>query len=119
MLRISILTLAMFAATVAVYAEEWPSWRGPRGDGTSTETHIPLKFDGVDHGENLRWKTEIPGKGHSSPAVWGDRVFVTSCIETDQKRMLYCLDRTSGKILWEKVVLTAKLEGKHQLNSYA
>jgi outer membrane protein assembly factor BamB len=117
--RFAILTCTLLFAAAAVTAEEWPSWRGPRGDGTSTETHIPLKFSGADNGENLRWKTEIPGKGHSSPVVWGDRVFVTSCIEADQKRMLYCLDRTNGKILWDKVVLTAKLEGKHALNSFA
>jgi outer membrane protein assembly factor BamB len=118
MLRVATLALVLFV-TAAVWAEEWPGWRGPRGDGTSTEKGVPLKFSGTDNGENLRWKTEIPGKGHSSPVVWGDRVFVTSCIEPDQKRMLYCLDRTDGKIRWERVALTAKLEGKHPLNSYA
>jgi outer membrane protein assembly factor BamB len=115
MMRFAALAL-LLAATVAC-AEEWPGWRGPRGDGTSAEKNLPLKFSG--DGDNLRWKTEIPGKGHSSPVVWGDRVFVTSCIEAEQKRMLYCLDRKDGKILWERLVLTAKLEGKHPLNSHA
>jgi outer membrane protein assembly factor BamB len=118
MKRFTTLALVLFV-TGAVSAEEWPGWRGPRGDGTSTEKNIPQKFSGEDKGENLRWKTEIPGKGHSSPIIWGDRVFVTSCIESDQKRMLYCLDRADGKIRWERVVLAAKLEGKHPLNSYA
>jgi outer membrane protein assembly factor BamB len=119
MKRVAALTILPFLTATLTYAEEWPGWRGPRGDGTSTEKGVPLKFSGIDKGENLRWKTEIPGKGHSSPIVWGDRVFVTSCNETDQKRMLYCLDRTDGKVLWERVVLTAKLEGKHPLNSFA
>jgi outer membrane protein assembly factor BamB len=119
MMRFVSLTLALVLTTCAVYAEEWPGWRGPRGDGTSAEKNVPLKFGGNDNGENLRWKTEIPGKGHSSPVVWGDRVFVTSCIENEQKRVLYCLDRADGKILWERVVLTSKLERKHPLNSYA
>ncbi len=119
MLRYATLTFVLCLTAAAVSAEEWPSWRGPRGDGTATDKNVPLKFSGADNGENLRWKTEIPGKGHSSPIVWGDRVFVTSCLETDQKRMLYCLDRADGKIMWERVVVTAKLEGKHPLNSFA
>jgi outer membrane protein assembly factor BamB len=97
-------------------AEEWPGWRGPRGDGTSTETNVPLKWSKT---ENILWKTQLPGIGHSSPIVWGDRVFVTSCIEKEQKRLLLCLDRRDGKVLWERVVLTAKLEQKHVLNSFA
>jgi outer membrane protein assembly factor BamB len=116
MIRYACLALVL---TATVHAEEWPGWRGPRGDGTSAEKDLPLKFSGADNGENLRWKTEIPGKGHSSPVVWGGRVFVTSCIESEQKRMLYCLDRSDGKILWERVVLISKLEKKHPLNGYA
>src|SRR6516225_5032085 len=97
-------------------AEEWPGWRGPRGDGTSAETNVPVKW-GKD--ENVRWRTAIPGLGHSSPIVWGDRVFVTSCLENEEKRLLLCLHRRDGKVLWERVVLTAKLEHKHKLNSFA
>jgi outer membrane protein assembly factor BamB len=107
---------ACLLCAVTLSAEEWPGWRGPRGDGTSTETNVPLKW-GKD--ENLRWKVPIPGVGHSSPIVWGDRVFVTSCMEEDQKRLLLCLDRRDGKVLWQRVVLTAKLEEKHKLNSFA
>jgi outer membrane protein assembly factor BamB len=100
----------------AARAEEWPGWRGPRGDGTSTETGVPLTWSKT---ENIVWKTPIPGIGHSSPIVWGDRIFVTSCIEDEGKRLLLALDRRTGKVLWERVVLTARLEGKHKLNSYA
>ncbi len=108
--------VAVVLVAGAVHAEEWPGWRGPRGDGTSTETGVPLTWSRTD---NIAWKTPIPGIGHSSPIVWGDRVFVTSCVENEGKRLLLSLDRRTGKVLWERVVLTAKLEGKHKLNSYA
>lgn len=96
--------------------EEWPGWRGPRGDGTSLETGIPVRWN---KSENIHWKVAIPGKGHSSPIIWGDRVFVTTCLENEQKRVLICLDRGDGKVIWERTVLVAKLEEKHGLNSYA
>jgi hypothetical protein len=99
-----------------IRAGEWPGWRGPHGDGTSDEAGVPLHWS---KSENIHWKTAIPGKGHSSPIVWGDRVFVTSCREQEGQRLLLCLDRRDGKILWERIVLTAPLERKHGLNSYA
>ncbi len=99
-----------------VRAEDWPGWRGPRGDGTSHEKGLPLTWSESD---NIRWKTSIPGKGHSSPIVWGGRVCLTTCLESKGERVLICLDRRDGKILWQRVVLTAPLEKKHSLNSYA
>jgi outer membrane protein assembly factor BamB len=110
------LALFVLALAASVQAEEWPGWRGPRGDGTSTETGLPIHWSRT---ENVRWKTNIPGKGHSSPIVWGDRVFVTTCVESEGKRLLLCLDRNTGTVLWERLVLTATLEKKHNLNSYA
>jgi hypothetical protein len=97
-------------------AGEWPGWRGPRGDGTSTEPNLPIKWSAT---ENIAWKTPIAGNGHSSPIVWGDRVFVTTCVEEEEQRLLLCLDRRDGKALWQRVVLTAGLEGVHRLNSRA
>ena len=114
--RFAVGMLTLFLCAATAHAEDWPSWRGPRLDGTSTEKNLPLRWSDKD---NVAWKTEIPGIGHSSPIIFGDRVFVTSCIENEQKRMLYCLDRTSGKILWERNVVTSKLEHKHGLNSFA
>jgi len=102
----------------SLLAEPWPGWRGPRGDGSSNETDIPLTWNG-ETGENIVWKIPIPGKGHSSPVVWGDRVFVTTCLEEDQRRMLLCLDRQTGKLLWQQEVLRADLEILHRLNSHA
>jgi outer membrane protein assembly factor BamB len=97
-------------------AEDWPGWRGPRGDGTSRETGLPQTWSAT---RNIAWKTAIPGIGHSSPIVWGDHVFVTSCLEEEGKRMLVAVDRKGGKILWQRLVVQAPLEHKHRLNSYA
>lgn len=98
------------------FADEWPGFRGPRGDGTSSEKNLPTKWSAT---ENVHWKTAIPGKGHSSPIVFGDRLFLTTCIEDDDQRVLICLDRRTGKVQWQRVVVTSKLEPKHRLNSYA
>jgi outer membrane protein assembly factor BamB len=108
--------LVVLVVTTVVQGEEWPGWRGPRGDGTSAEKDIPLHWSET---ENIAWKTPISGKGHSSPVVWGDHVFLTTCLEQEQQRVLLCLDRRDGRILWQRIVLTAPLEKKHKLNSYA
>lgn len=107
----------VIAASLAS-AEDWPGWRGPRGDGTSLEQNIPQHWNG-DTGENVAWKTRIPGVGHSSPIVWGNRVFAASCLEETQDRVLICLDRRNGNILWQQPVLEAPLEKHHKLNSRA
>ncbi len=99
-----------------VRAENWPCWRGPRGDGTSRETGIPVRWSAT---ENIRWKVPVPGIGHASPIVWEDRIFLVSCLEEKEQRVLLCYDRPSGKLLWRRVVLVAPLERKHRLNSYA
>jgi outer membrane protein assembly factor BamB len=97
-------------------AENWPGWRGPRGDGTSHESPVPIRWSAT---ENIAWKVPIPGSGHASPIVWEDRIFVVSCLEETQQRIVLCLDRETGRILWQRNVLTAPLEGKHHLNSFA
>jgi len=103
---------------LSAHAENWPGWRGPRGDGTSRETKIPIRWNGPA-GENIAWKTEIPGKGHASPIVWEDRIFLVTAVEDRQERILLCLERLTGQIRWQRVVTTAPLERKHALNSYA
>jgi outer membrane protein assembly factor BamB len=116
MSRKLLVAIALFSGTVPLLAEEWPGWRGPRGDGTSLETHIPLRW-GVN--ENIRWKAEVPGIGHSSPILWGERVFVTTCLESSGDRQLLCYDFHNGTERWRKTVVSAKLEHKHRLNSFA
>jgi outer membrane protein assembly factor BamB len=101
---------------VMVGGADWPGWRGPRGDGVADDGPYPLRWG---PSENIRWKAEIPGRGHSSPVVCGDRVFLTSCREAEKRRILLCLDRRDGRTLWERTVLTAPPEPKHEFNSYA
>ena len=102
----------------SILAENWPCWRGPRGDGTSAEIQIPVAWNG-ETGEGIAWKVEIPGKGHSSPIVWGDVIFLTSCLEDSHERMLLCLNRKDGSIRWKSSVAVSPLETKHELNSFA
>ena len=97
--------------------QNWPGWRGPTADGLSRETGIPIKVGS----ENLKWKTAIPGAGHSSPIIWENSVFVTTAVESPapSQRLLLRLDRETGKVLWSKVVLETGLEELHRLNSRA
>lgn len=97
-------------------AEDWPAWRGPRSDGTVKDTGYVTNWSAT---ENVKWKTLIPGTGHSSPVVSKGKVFVTACREKEKERVLYCVDRGTGKILWERVVLVSDLEKKHGENSWA
>ncbi len=99
-------------------AEGWPCWRGPRGDGTSLEKNVPIDWNGPQD-RNIAWRVEIPGKGHASPILSGERLFTVSCLEDRQQRVLLCLDRTSGRMVWQRVVVHSPLEKKHGLNSYA
>ncbi|MDP6251490.1 MAG: PQQ-like beta-propeller repeat protein [Verrucomicrobiota bacterium] len=97
-------------------SENWPNWRGPSGDGISLEKGIPVKWSPT---ENIAWRVAIPGKGHSSPVVWGNKVFLTTCLPEKEQRLLLCLDQRTGKKLWQKVVLNSPLETIHPLNSRA
>jgi outer membrane protein assembly factor BamB len=115
MLCVALATAILIAPA---HAEDWPCWRGPRGDGTSLETNVPIKWN-AETGDNLRWKAALPGRGHASPIVWDDRIFLVACLEETEERVLLCLDRVTGKILWQKSVLHSPLESKHALNSFA
>jgi outer membrane protein assembly factor BamB len=112
--------LVPFLFTTLAIAGDWPMWRGAHLDGVSRESTLyPVHWSAT---ENIHWKAEIPGVGHSSPVVVGDRIFVTSCVENKDKnadRLLICLSRSDGKILWQQKVLSCPLERKHKLNSYA
>ncbi len=112
------LLLAIAWATSPAAGENWPGWRGPRGDGTSLEANIPRLWNGKT-GENIAWKAAVPGIGHASPVVWEDRVFLVSCLTDAQERILLCLDRRSGRELWRRAVVRSPLETKHALNSFA
>jgi len=113
-----LLAVSFFLAvlTPRVTAENWPAWRGPRGDGTSLETRAPTEWSAT---RNIAWKTVVPGAGHSSPIVWDDRIFTATAMPEKIERMLLCFDRRTGQILWQQTVLTADLENKSGENSFA
>jgi outer membrane protein assembly factor BamB len=113
-MRFVFLLALVSVSTSLVHAENWPMWRGPRGDGTSADSGFPLKVEG-----NQTWRTELPGEGHASPIVWNDKVFTVACVADAEERVLLCLDRVTGKILWQSVVLKSPLESIHKLNSRA
>lgn len=110
-----LLTLTLGATLSA--GENWPCWRGPRGDGTVQDSPtFPVEFS-IE--KDLAWKTKIPGVGHASPIIWEDRIYLVTAEEGSESRALLCVDRKSGNILWEKTVLKSELEGIHRLNSRA
>lgn len=108
------LVLASFliASTVSVFAADgnWPSWRGPKDNGSSDGGPYPVKWD-ADTG--WLWKTPLPGKGCSTPIVWNQRIYVTAPIEG--KDALLAFD-WSGKALWQ-TTLGAEKPGKHRNGS--
>jgi len=130
--------LLVIASFSLAYGENWPSWRGPGGLGISSEKGIPSKWDPE---KNIKWKVEVPGLGHSSPIVWGDRIFVTTAVNSDPKEAtwqkgfpfsqrrpdvsdiswkVFCFDKESGKLLWEQTPITRKPVRPRQIkNSYA
>lgn len=119
--HLSVFLLVLGAACAAARGQEetaryWPQWRGPRLDGHSAQTQVPVQWSAT---ENVAWKVAIPGKGHSSPIVWGERIFLTTCLEKEGKRLVLCLNRGDGRMLWQKEVFSAPLEKKHSLNGYA
>ena len=108
---------------VTARAQNWPQFRGTGASGVADGQAPPVKWN-AETGENILWKTEIPGLAHASPIVWGDRVFIATAVSSNPKPYfrhglfgdvdsdkdlskhswkLYCLDKKSGKILWERV----------------
>jgi hypothetical protein len=113
-LRMTWLAVAMVVSPIS--AEDWPAWRGPHGDGTSLEKAVPTRWNATD---NIAWNVEIPGVGHASPIVFGDYLFIVTCIEEAKERVLLCLERKTGKTIWRRVVIQAPLDSIHRLNSRA
>ncbi len=62
--------------TIAAHAQNWPTFRGPNGSGIADARPLPVTWDG-EKSVNILWKTAVPGLGHSSPAIWGERIFLT------------------------------------------
>jgi len=120
-------------AAIAGADDVWPQFRGPGGDGVSTARGVPLSWS---EGENIAWRTAVPGRGRSSPVVLGDRIWLTTAVEKNvvRKRVgpddcqvadhvslgAVCLERASGKILWHVTLFgVEKPTHVHWFNSWA
>jgi len=95
-------------------AQEWTRFRGPNGSGISSAKTIPVSFDESDY----HWNVELPGTGHSSPVLWGEKIFLTCNIEDEDQRSIVCLDANDGKVLWSRTE-AFKPYPSHSLNNYA
>ncbi|MEP7271135.1 MAG: PQQ-binding-like beta-propeller repeat protein [Acidobacteriota bacterium] len=131
--------IVVFALSLALpcSAQNWPQFRGPGASGTVEGKPLPEKFN-AETGENLLWKTPVPGLAHASPVVWGDRVFIVTAVssiakpyfrhglygdvdsDTDLSKhswKVYCLDKRTGKVLWERVSVEGVPKTKRHIKS--
>lgn len=92
------LLLSLFVFSVSTQAENWPRFRGPNGTGISQADTIPSHWSE----EDIHWKVALPGIGHSSPVVWGDKLFLLSMDEKNRQVLLLALGTTEGKELWRR-----------------
>ncbi len=99
-----------------IQAQNWPNWRGPNGDGTTSETNLPVRWDSIT---NVKWKSPLPGKGHSSPIVWENKLFTLSALPETGEKLLLCYDSHHGNLLWQRTVVQTTFETKHADNSFA
>jgi outer membrane protein assembly factor BamB len=78
---------------------DWPCWRGPGANGVADGRNLPIRWSQT---ENIRWSAQLPGWGTSSPSVYGNRVFITTEVKTEDKKSILtlCFDRTTGQELW-------------------
>ncbi|QDU98358.1 outer membrane protein assembly factor BamB family protein [Lignipirellula cremea] len=105
---------AIVWASVA-QAENWPRWRGADGMGHASAEKLPVKWTADD----VAWKVDLPGEGQSSPVVWEDRIFLTSSQKDGKERCVFCLDRKTGKLLWQQCMPSPGAEPLHKMNTWA
>ena len=106
-------TLLLLLLPSSLLAANWPAWRGPTGDGVTTETNLPLQWSTT---EGIKWKVPLPERGNSSPIVWGDKVFLTQSV--GPRRTVLCLDRQDGKTLWQAGPEWTAKETTHETNPF-
>jgi len=114
---------SLLVSSVSHAQNNWPSFRGANADGLALSCNTPATWN-LEKSQNILWKTALPGLGHSSPVIWGNKLFVTSAINQSkpaalkvglygdpgsaedneaQQWKVYCLDKQTGALLWEKV----------------
>ena len=113
--RLLFASLVLLTIGCAALAADWPAWRGPAGNGTTTETDLPDKWSQT---ENVTWKVPLPGPGNSTPVVFGDRVYLTCASEKGAVRSVMCFDRARGKELWRRDTKFTGEEPTHDTNPF-
>lgn len=93
------ISLAVLISALVAQAENWPQWRGPNFNGSSSETGLPAQFSKT---ENVVWRVDMPGPAGSTPVIWGDHIFVSSIDSSTKSRVALCLDRKTGNVKWKK-----------------
>ena len=110
-----LITGLILAPLSGARAEDWPRFRGPAGNGHSSETDLPIEWNPGQ----LTYRVELPGTGQSSPIVFGDQIFLTTSTNKGRTRVLLCLDRDTGKVSWSKSFSSSKQEKLHQMNTWS
>jgi len=98
-------------------ADNWPWWRGPTFDGKAPEDQTPPTT--WSETKNLVWKTQLPGRGHGSPSIWENRIFLATADEETEIQSMLCYDRTTGDKLWQKEIHRGGFMHMHPKNSHA
>ena len=108
------ITLAFFSVlggwicAAPARAENWPQWRGPAFNGSTTDAGAPAQFSKT---EGVAWVAPLPGSSGSTPVVWGDNVFVSSP-DAQKNLLLFCLNRRDGSVRWQKQVAVGDKSGE-------
>ncbi|MEZ6068830.1 MAG: PQQ-binding-like beta-propeller repeat protein [Pirellulales bacterium] len=103
----------------AASASDWPWWRGTRHDGHAADVPDgapPLKWSET---ENILWKTDVPGRGHATPTVWGEQIFVSTADDDAETISLLCYDRDTGEPRWSTKLHEGGFMHRHEKNSHA
>ncbi len=139
-----IVSLISAGEKISEYETNWPQWRGPYANGVSPNGNPPIEWS---ENKNVKWKIEIPGKGHATPVIWGDHIFISTSIETDKqvktqkesedqqgdrrgppsvgtnkihKFVVFSINRHNGKVLWQRTVTEEHPQDKtHDFGSWA
>jgi len=114
MMKRTFLAAIIIISVSVSQGQEWTRFRGPNGQGISNAKTIPVKWSEKDY----NWKVKLPGGGHSSPVLWGGKLFVTSGDQQAGKSVIFALNVSDGKILWQKEYSLRKYR-PNKLNSFA
>ncbi|MBS0204047.1 MAG: PQQ-binding-like beta-propeller repeat protein [Planctomycetes bacterium] len=115
--RAALLTIVLLATGSLVHAGDSPQFRGPGGEGHSTETNLPITWSET---ENIAWKTDVDGLGWSTPSIEGSQIWITTATEEGKSLRIVCLDKDSGKILHNVELFHHDNPGPiHKKNSFA